>query len=143
MLYRIYEYSDYRKFLSDYYLHLKRTRPSGFTHRRIGQKGGFDPGLFSKVIQGERNLSPRLIAGMCKAFGLTGAEARYFGDLVLREQAKSEPERRKKEMELRALMPEVYLDTAQPRPAPPGLFRVNPQGSPEAFSGRLSASLNA
>jgi uncharacterized protein (TIGR02147 family) len=107
----VFEYSDYRKFLRDAYLDMKRTKPSGFTHRRIGQKGGFDPGLFSKVIQGERNISPKLIPGFCRAFGLVGQEAHFFANLVVQGQAKSEEEKRRKEMELAILMPELFLNS--------------------------------
>ena len=105
----VFEYSDYRKFLRDAYLDMKRTKPSGFTHRRIGQKGGFDPGLFSKVIQGERNISPKLIPGFCRAFSLAGQEAHFFANMVVQCQAKSDEEKKKKEMELAILMPEVFL----------------------------------
>jgi uncharacterized protein (TIGR02147 family) len=98
----IYHYMDYRTYLRDAYLDLKKTRPSGFTHRRIGQKGGFDPGLFSKVIQGQRNISEKLVPGFCKAFGLSGDEARYFHCLVRFNQADSEAERRELEHELAA-----------------------------------------
>ena len=98
----IYHYLDYRTYLRDAYLDLKRSRPSGFTHRRIGQKGGFDPGLFSKVIQGQRNISAKLLPGFCRAFGLEGDEARYFHCLVRFTQADSEAERRELERELAA-----------------------------------------
>lgn len=99
----IYQYIDYRLFLRDAYLALKQSRPSGFTHRRIGQKGGFDPGLFSKVIQGQRNISDKLVPGFCKAFGLAGQEARYFHVLVRYGQADAEAERRGLAEELAAL----------------------------------------
>lgn len=96
----IYLYTDYRAYLGDAYHYLKKTRPSGFTHRRIGQKGGFDPGLFSKVIQGQRNISEKLLPGFCRAFGLEGDEARYFHHLVRLGQADSEAERRELEREM-------------------------------------------
>lgn len=96
----IYRYSDYRKYLRDAYLELKRSRPSGFTHRRIGQKGGFDPGLFSKVVQGQRNISGKLVPGFCRAFGLAGEEARYFHCLVRLGQADSDEDRSRAEDEL-------------------------------------------
>jgi uncharacterized protein (TIGR02147 family) len=98
----IYHYSDYRNYLKDAYLDLKKARPSGFTHRRIGQKGGFDPGLFSKVIQGQRNISEKLLPGFCRAFGLEGDEARYFHCLVRYTQADTVAERRLLEKELAA-----------------------------------------
>jgi uncharacterized protein (TIGR02147 family) len=85
----IYAYTDYRKYLADSYLEFKRTRPSGFTHRRIGQKGNFDPGLFSKVIQGQRNISRKLIPGFCQAFGIEGDEARFFERLVVFNQTRN------------------------------------------------------
>jgi uncharacterized protein (TIGR02147 family) len=79
-------YLDYRKFLRDRYLE-KQAGDGKFTHRVIGQVGGFDPGLFSKVIFGQRNISRKLIPGFCKAFGLIGDEAEYFKKLVFFNQA--------------------------------------------------------
>jgi uncharacterized protein (TIGR02147 family) len=89
----VFAYGDYRKFLKDAYLEKKRTRPSGFTHRLIGRKGGFDPGLFSKVVQGQRNISVKLIPGFCRAFGLQGPESEYFEALVHLAQAATEADR--------------------------------------------------
>jgi uncharacterized protein (TIGR02147 family) len=84
----IFEYLDYREFLRDRYLE-SQVGDGKFTHRSIGETGGFDPGLFSKVIMGKRNISGKLIPGFCKAFGLQGREAAYFRRLVLFNQART------------------------------------------------------
>lgn len=77
----VYDYLDYRKFLRDSY----QARQSGnakLSHREIGKLGGFDPGLFSKVLAGQRNISGKLVPGFCRAFGLEGKAAEFFADLV-------------------------------------------------------------
>jgi uncharacterized protein (TIGR02147 family) len=84
----VFDYLDYREFLRDRYLE-SQVGDGKFTHRSIGEKGGFDPGLFSKVIMGQRNISGKLIPGFCKAFALEGRQAAYFGRLVLFNQAKT------------------------------------------------------
>jgi uncharacterized protein (TIGR02147 family) len=84
----VFDYLDYREFLRDRYLE-SQVRDRKFTHRSIGERGGFDPGLFSKVIMGKRNISSKLIPGFCKAFALEDREAAYFGRLVLFNQAKT------------------------------------------------------
>jgi len=76
----IYQYMDYRAFL-------KELLP-GFSHRQLGERGGFDPGLVSKVINGQRNISPRMATRFAVAFGLEGRAARFFELLVLYNQAR-------------------------------------------------------
>lgn len=84
----VYAYLDYREFLKDRYLE-SQAGDARITHRDIGRTGGFDPGLFSKVIMGQRNISRKLIPGFCKAFGLEGRQAAYFDRLVQFNQAKT------------------------------------------------------
>ncbi len=82
----VYDYLDYRKYLRDSYLE-RQSGNAKLTHRDIGNLGGFDPGLFSKVLFGQRNISRKLIPGFCIAFGLKGREAAFFANLVLFNQA--------------------------------------------------------
>jgi uncharacterized protein (TIGR02147 family) len=90
----IYHYLDYRKFLKDAYKE-KRAGDAGFTHRDIGRLGDFDPGLFSKVITGQRNISKKLVPGFCLAFELQGKVAKFFELLVLFNQARTHSDRKK------------------------------------------------
>lgn len=77
----IFEYLNYRSFLRDCYDE-KRKSGDNFTHRTIGKSGGFDPGLFSKVITGQRNISDDMIPKFCTAFSLNKKETAYFELLV-------------------------------------------------------------
>jgi uncharacterized protein (TIGR02147 family) len=90
----IYSYLDYRIFL-------KELLP-GFTHRELGEKGGFDPGLVSKVLNGQRNLSPRMANRFATAFGLEGRPVKFFELLVLFNQARLPSERKQRLAELLA-----------------------------------------
>ena len=90
----IFEYLDYRKYLNDYY-EIKRKREKGFTHRKIGQLGGFDPGLFSKVITGQRDISLKMIVKFLEAFPLANEkEEEYFELLVRFNQAVTHSEKK-------------------------------------------------
>jgi uncharacterized protein (TIGR02147 family) len=82
----IFEYLDYRKFLQDAYKE-KKKKNYNFSHRYLGQKGGFDPGHFSKVITGQRNLTNSMVRKFAKAFSLSEAEEEYFENLVFFNQA--------------------------------------------------------
>ncbi len=90
----IYEYLDFRKFLNDYY-EARRKVESSFTHRKIGQLGGFDPGLFSKVITGQRDISLKMIVKFLDAFPLNNEkEEEYFELLVRFNQASAHSEKK-------------------------------------------------
>ena len=81
----IFLYLDYRKFLQDLYAH---GQAAGLSHRELGIKGGFDPGLVSKVMTGQRNISVKMIPRFCQAFGLGARESRFFELLVRYNQAR-------------------------------------------------------
>jgi len=91
----VFAYSDYRKYLNDFYEAEKRRNPH-FSHRYIAQKVGFNSsGFFSKILQGTTNISNELalkFADFCK---LKKSEADYFGLLVLYNQAKSHAEKKR------------------------------------------------
>ena len=53
----IYEYSDYRKFLHDYYEENKKKKPY-FSYRYLSKKAGINASAFFKyVIEGKRGLT--------------------------------------------------------------------------------------
>ena len=90
----VFEYLDFRKFLNDYY-ELKRQTEKGFTHRKIGELGGFDPGLFSKVITGQRDISFKMMVKFLEAFPLRNEkEEEYFETLVQFNQAHTHSEKK-------------------------------------------------
>lgn len=85
----IYHYIDYRRFLSDFYEHKKRTS-NAFSHRWFARKAGFSSPVFLKqVIVGERNLTENMAQKFIKGLALNQKEARYFQNLVGFNQAKT------------------------------------------------------
>jgi uncharacterized protein (TIGR02147 family) len=85
----IFEYSDYRKYLSDYYAFQKAKR-SSFSYQAFAAKAGFkDKGFIHCVIHGSKNLSKASIVKLSLAIGHSEKEADYFEYLIFFNQAKS------------------------------------------------------
>lgn len=84
----VFDYLDYRKFLSDSYLERKKEN-ANFSHRFIANKLNFDSGYFAKIVKGERHISQRLIPKFIDLFKLNNKEASYFISLVLFCKAKT------------------------------------------------------
>jgi uncharacterized protein (TIGR02147 family) len=51
----IFEYTDFRKYLIDYYGYQKK-EGSRFSYRLLSTQTGMNPGNFTKMLKGERNL---------------------------------------------------------------------------------------
>ncbi len=88
----LYNYLDYRQYLNDRYEELKEKE--GVSHRILGKKGGFDPGLFSKVVSGQRDISLKMVFKFIEAFNLNEKEEQYFEKLVLFNQANTHTEKK-------------------------------------------------
>lgn len=90
----IYSYLDYRKFLQDLYAE-RKAKSKFFSYRYLAQKTGLKSvGFFTWVLQGKRNLSPRLVLKFAEVFKLNKAETGYFELLVSYNQAKSHEEKK-------------------------------------------------
>jgi uncharacterized protein (TIGR02147 family) len=86
----IFEYLDYRRYLSDY-LTARRLIDSNFSLRAFAVKAGLpmsNSSFFSKVIAGKRNLTLDLQFRIAKALKLPTTEIKYFGLLVQFNQSK-------------------------------------------------------
>lgn len=86
----IYQYLDYRRFLTDLFLYKKETKETsvGFSHRTFSRLAGFKSSNFLKlVLDGARNLSVEGMQKFAKAFGLNKSETNFFEALVLFNQA--------------------------------------------------------
>ncbi len=89
----IFDYSDYRQFIKDYYAGHKTLNPS-FSFRYLAQKAGINSAPFFKfIIEGKRNLTKATLLKTCVALKLNDREAEYFEDLVFFNQAKSVKEK--------------------------------------------------
>jgi uncharacterized protein (TIGR02147 family) len=85
----IFEYTDYRRFLADYYQSAKASH-RGFSFRSFSMMAGFtSPNFLKLVIQGKRNLSELSTRSFARALKLGKNEAHFFSHLVQMNQAKS------------------------------------------------------
>jgi uncharacterized protein (TIGR02147 family) len=84
----IIEYTDYRKFIQDYYD--ERKRCSAFSWHAFAQKAGFSSDVYLKyVCEGKKNLSVGSAGSVAGAMGLVGFEYDYFVLMVSYAHAKS------------------------------------------------------
>src|SRR3954464_9909208 len=85
----VFDYTDYRKFLREYYAWAK-TNKRGFSHRAFMAKAGMSgPNYFKRVMEGVHNLTEHSIPKFTSALELTEPEAGYFKHLVLFNQART------------------------------------------------------
>jgi uncharacterized protein (TIGR02147 family) len=86
-------YTDYRKFLKDYYAEVKAKNP-GFSYLAFARMAGLNSkGFTFNIFSGKRPLSRSNILGFIQAMKLDKYEAAYFENLVAFNQAKSLRER--------------------------------------------------
>ncbi len=89
----IFEYTDYREYLKDYFAEAKKKNPN-FSHRWLSMKLGLStPNLIMLVMQGKRNLTQTVGFKLCTVLGLSNSEADYFNSMVLFIQAKTHDEK--------------------------------------------------
>lgn len=89
----IFEYTDYRKFLNDYYGEKKKASPS-FSYNALSLKAGIkSKGFLHDVMHGAKNLSKQTVVKLSEALGFRKNEAEYFENLVFFNQAADLKER--------------------------------------------------
>lgn len=85
----IFDYTEYRKYLSDYY-HFMKEQTSFFSHRYFMNKAQIkSPNFLKNVMEGKRNLSRKSIYKFALALGIDKKETEYFYNMVQFEQSKS------------------------------------------------------
>jgi uncharacterized protein (TIGR02147 family) len=77
----IFEYLNYRKFLSDAYKERKASNPA-FSYRYIGGKIGLNASTFVRIVQGKRNVTRKHLNAIATVFHLKKQEEKYFELLV-------------------------------------------------------------
>jgi uncharacterized protein (TIGR02147 family) len=86
----IYNYSDYRLFLKDYFEESKRTCKA-FSHQFFARKAGIrSSGFMFHVIKGQRNLTQAVLHKVAHAIGLNSLQTEFFEVLVNFNQAKQQ-----------------------------------------------------
>ncbi len=89
----IVEYTDYRKYIQDYYD--ERKRSSAFSWQEFARKAGFSSAVFLKyVCEGKKNLSVGSAGSVANAMGLAGFEQTYFVLMVSYAHAKGDAAKR-------------------------------------------------
>lgn len=89
----IYNYTDYRKFLQDYYEEAKGRNPA-FSYQVFSEKAGIrSRGFLYNVVHGRRTLSKSHIFAISQAMRLNRYESDYFENLVSFNQAATLKER--------------------------------------------------
>ncbi|MBF0433341.1 MAG: TIGR02147 family protein [Fibrobacteria bacterium] len=85
---KIYKYTNYRKFIKDYFFFKKRNTRN-FSHRSFSEKAGFSsPNFIKLIIDGKKNLGKTSIPKLAMAMELKKNESDYFTHLVFFNQAK-------------------------------------------------------
>lgn len=89
----IFNYTDYRLFLKEFY-QAKKEKNSKYSYRTFCRLAGIpSPSLYNDVASGKRNLTRKTIPAFIKGLHLNEEEGDYFSTLVLLNQSKSDKER--------------------------------------------------
>lgn len=89
----VFDYTDYRVFLKDWYDHRKATEP-GFSYRVFARRAGLSSqSLLVHVMKGERNLTDASLEALCVGLELDEAERDFFGLIVAFCQATNDEDR--------------------------------------------------
>ncbi len=90
----VYDYTDYRKYLLDYYQDQKSKNRS-FSYRFFSRKAAINSiGLYKDVVDGRQSLGRSLILKFSQALGLGLRENEYFEQMVYFNEAKTVEERK-------------------------------------------------
>lgn len=102
-LHAIFEYEDFRRFLSDTFAAAKARKPV-LSHRWIAANAGFkSSGFFSKILSGSVNIGPETVERFVALMDLPPREARYFAALVEHGQTDDPAVRKRLQARLRRL----------------------------------------
>jgi len=86
----IYQYTDFRRFLKDYFEESKMTRKA-FSHQYFAMKAGIrSSGFMLHVIKGQRNLTSAVLHKVAHAIGMNASQTEFFEVLVNFNQAKQQ-----------------------------------------------------
>lgn len=89
----VFDYTDYRRYLADYYSDRKKGS-TAFSYRFFAKKAGINSvGLYKDVVEGRQNLGRTLIFKFSAAIGHNKKEAEYFENMVFFNEASTIEER--------------------------------------------------
>lgn len=106
----LFDYTDYRQYIKEYYEHHKQA--SGLSYRTLSKRAGFtSPVYIKQVIDGVHNLTNTSITKLGNAMELNKAEKKYFRRMVYFNQAKHIDEKLSYLDEMRLCRSELKIDT--------------------------------
>lgn len=90
----VYDYLDYRRFLSDLMSFKKKQGGKKYSYRFLARACGFaSPNFIKLVIEGQRNLTNESLAKIALGFGLSPTEREFFENLVFMNQSETHAEK--------------------------------------------------
>lgn len=90
----VFDYTDYRAYLSDYYKFMKK-HSSAFSYRYFAQRANIkSSGFYKELVDGKRSLSRSLILKFSEALKHNKKEAEYFEYMVYFNESKTIEEKR-------------------------------------------------
>jgi uncharacterized protein (TIGR02147 family) len=111
----IFEYTDYREYLRDYFLKRKKI-DSKFSHRWLARKLDLSTSNFILlVMQGKRNLNPSLCLKIADVFKLSKKECEYFENMVNFSQAVTNKEKDLFFIRMATLRKNISIDKIEER----------------------------
>lgn len=90
----IYDYSDYRKFLQEFY-ELEKSMDPSFSYRVFATAVEMDASLLVKILQGKRHISPKCIESFVQFFRFKEGKAEYFREMIAYGKAKTDEQVRR------------------------------------------------
>jgi uncharacterized protein (TIGR02147 family) len=101
----IFDYTDYRLFLRDYYFNEKKCRPA-FTYKYFAKRAGISSiGFYKDVIDGRAQLGHKMMRKFIKALCLKDDEALYFELMIDFCNSESDEERNQLLKKMQSLRP--------------------------------------
>jgi uncharacterized protein (TIGR02147 family) len=90
----IYDYTDYRLYLRDYYAEQKAKNPA-FSYRYFARKAGFSSsGLYKDIVDGRTGITRSLILRFATAMKLSPKQQEYFETMVYFNEARTVEEKK-------------------------------------------------
>ena len=110
----IYDYTDYRKFLQDFY-ELEKSLDVTFSYRVFAAAVDIDASLLVKILQGKRHVSSKGIEPFVEFFRFKEAKAEYFREMVAYGKAKTDEDVRKHFEALQKMRPATCRELDEAR----------------------------
>ena len=102
---KLYQYTDFRKYLQEYYKS-KKAADTKFSFRQFSKKAGLkSPNFLKLVMEGDRNLSASGIEKFSKALGHTENQKKFFFHLVQMNQSEHDHEIEEHYLKMNKIIP--------------------------------------